>query len=136
MSKNVFEEVNGMSNHYWGWGLEDEEFEANIRNHGFFIHRPILITESQEDTFIFVHSPKQEHDVFGCHQNLNNKTEDDIDVRSANDGLNMTEFKILNAEELKVDDVMVTVINVDVECDKEVTPWCECTTEPEQNQQN
>lgn len=32
ITNKVFESVNGMSNKYWGWGLEDDEFYLRIRN--------------------------------------------------------------------------------------------------------
>jgi len=32
--------VNGLSNNYWGWGLEDDEFFARLSETGIKIKRP------------------------------------------------------------------------------------------------
>lgn len=128
LSKEVFEEVNGMSNHYWGWGLEDEEFETNIKNHGFHIDRPILITESTEDTFVLTKSERPLTDVMKCNRTFNLAI-DEGTVRRDNDGLNATKYRILSTNEHLIEDVTVTVMNIDIECDKEITPWCDCRIE-------
>lgn len=31
VSKEIFKKVNGMSNLYWGWGLEDDEFYVRLK---------------------------------------------------------------------------------------------------------
>lgn len=34
VSVNDFHTVNGMSNVYWGWGMEDDEFYVRLRHNG------------------------------------------------------------------------------------------------------
>lgn len=52
MMKNVhFETLNGLSNKYWGWGLEDDELYVRIREAGIRIRRPEHIGSGIEDTF-------------------------------------------------------------------------------------
>ena len=46
-----FERVNGMSNKYWGWGLEDDEFYVRLKEAGLNVSRPINITTGPENTF-------------------------------------------------------------------------------------
>lgn len=43
--------VNGMSNRYWGWGLEDDEFYVRVKSFGIPIIRPLNITTGVENTF-------------------------------------------------------------------------------------
>lgn len=46
-----FKQVNGMSNKYWGWGLEDDEFYVRIRDAGLRVTRPENIITGVNDTF-------------------------------------------------------------------------------------
>ena len=40
LSSAHFTQLNGMSNRYWGWGLEDDEFRARLRDANLPISRP------------------------------------------------------------------------------------------------
>ena len=40
-----------MSNNYWGWGLEDDEFYTRIRGASLEIGRPTNLTTTVKDTF-------------------------------------------------------------------------------------
>lgn len=46
-----FSLVNGMSNKYWGWGLEDDEFYVRLRNANLNVTRPVNITTGTSNTF-------------------------------------------------------------------------------------
>lgn len=46
-----FELVQGMSNRYWGWGLEDDEFYVRLKDAALVISRPLNITTGTENTF-------------------------------------------------------------------------------------
>lgn len=43
--------VNGMSNNYWGWGLEDDEFYTRVMAAKLEIGRPTNLTTTTKDTF-------------------------------------------------------------------------------------
>jgi xylosylprotein 4-beta-galactosyltransferase len=58
MTRDLFRQVNGLSNRYWGWGLEDDEFYARLRESGVQIERPINITTGRQNTFKHYHHPK------------------------------------------------------------------------------
>lgn len=51
IKKDHFELVNGMSNNYWGWGLEDDEFYVRIKEAGLKVTRPSNITTGRDNTF-------------------------------------------------------------------------------------
>lgn len=46
-----FDTMNGMSNRYWGWGLEDDEFYVRIKDANLPIKRPINISTGTNNTF-------------------------------------------------------------------------------------
>lgn len=46
-----FETLNGMSNQYWGWGLEDDEFYVRIKDANLPLRRPVNITTGKNNTF-------------------------------------------------------------------------------------
>ena len=55
ITREVFKKVNGLSNNYWGWGLEDDEFYARLRDAGQPAERPKGITTGKKDTFKHFH---------------------------------------------------------------------------------
>lgn len=52
--------------------------------------------------------------------------------RDRRTGLSSIKFNISTRRELTIDGVRVTVLNVNLECDKNVTPWCDCTDAPKE----
>lgn len=46
-----FTQVNGMSNKYWGWGLEDDEFYVRLKEAGLSVSRPQNISTGMHNTF-------------------------------------------------------------------------------------
>lgn len=52
VTREHFEQMNGMSNKYWGWGLEDDEFYTRIKDAGLTVHRPVNITTGTSNTFL------------------------------------------------------------------------------------
>lgn len=50
-SREDFIAVNGMSNKYWGWGLEDDEFYVRLREAGLNLTRPTNLTTGVQNTF-------------------------------------------------------------------------------------
>lgn len=52
VSREHFQTMNGMSNRYWGWGLEDDEFYVRIKDANLQIERPVNITTGPSNTFL------------------------------------------------------------------------------------
>lgn len=52
VKREHFQLLNGMSNKYWGWGLEDDEFYVRIKDAGLQVSRPVNITTGTTNTFL------------------------------------------------------------------------------------
>lgn len=52
IKREHFQFMNGMSNRYWGWGLEDDEFYVRIKDAKLSVRRPVNITTGIENTFL------------------------------------------------------------------------------------
>lgn len=52
VNREHFQTMNGMSNQYWGWGLEDDEFFLRIRDAGLTVERPVNVTTGPTNTFL------------------------------------------------------------------------------------
>ncbi|KFB39790.1 hypothetical protein ZHAS_00007156 [Anopheles sinensis] len=122
-----FEQLNGMSNRYWGWGLEDDEFYVRIKEAGLEVSRPKNITTGTNNTFLHVHDRvHRRRDTVKCFNQREITRKRDRET-----GLNTLKYSIHSRRELMIDGITVTVLNVDLFCDKTKTPWCECETKTE-----
>lgn len=112
-----------MSNKYWGWGLEDDEFYVRLKEAGLKVHRPQNIKTGVTDTFSHIHDrAHRRRDTVKC---FNQKEE--TRRRDTKTGLNTIKYTISDQKELAIDGIKVTVLNVNLECDKKFTPWCDCS---------
>lgn len=117
-----FEMVNGMSNKYWGWGLEDDEFFVRLHDANLQIHRPENITTGTSNTFWHNHDRnKRKRDMTKCfnQQEITRK-------RDRITGLHDIKYTINTKHDMIIDKCPFTVFNIELECDKNLTPWCEC----------
>ncbi|XP_067628510.1 beta-1,4-galactosyltransferase 7 [Eurosta solidaginis] len=118
-----FEKVNGMSNKYWGWGLEDDEFYVRIRDAGMRVTRPEGIKTGVNDTFKHIHNRyHRKRDTQKC---FNQK--EVTRKRDRETGLSTVKYKILKVHEMSIDGASITVLNILLECDEKETPWCDCS---------
>ena len=51
LTSKDFLKLNGLSNRYWGWGLEDDEFYLRMKQGGVKVNRPENITTGPTNTF-------------------------------------------------------------------------------------
>jgi xylosylprotein 4-beta-galactosyltransferase len=115
-----------MSNKYWGWGLEDDEFYVRLKDAGLKIFRPENITTDMTNTFDHIHDrAHRRRDTTKCY---NQKEE--TRKRDKKTGLNTIKYIISEKRELTIDNTRATVLNVNLECDKSSTPWCDCSEAP------
>uniref|UniRef100_A0A1B6CJ92 Beta-1,4-N-acetylgalactosaminyltransferase n=1 Tax=Clastoptera arizonana TaxID=38151 RepID=A0A1B6CJ92_9HEMI len=125
VKKIDFEILNGMSNKYWGWGLEDDEFYVRVKEAAMNISRPINITTGIENTFKHVHDRVlRKRDMTKCF-NQREVTR----RRDRQTGLRDVAYVVQSHKQLNIDGAPVTVINVALKCNRTVTPWCLCSEE-------
>jgi xylosylprotein 4-beta-galactosyltransferase len=122
-----FERVKGMSNQYWGWGMEDDEFFARLKDAKLEVHRPVGINTGTKDTFKHVHSARKRNRDFQFCYNQRDQTR----RRDRTSGFHTVEYKVSSAQVMTVDGHAFKLLNVNLECDKEDTPWCDCKGAPQ-----
>ena len=119
ISRKHFKQLDGMSNKYWGWGLEDDEFFVRMRQANMVIERPVGIRTGRKGTFRHTHSSKErKRDNAKCY-NQRNATR----RRDRQTGLSTTFYKVASKKQLVVDGAAVNFLDIQLECDKLVTPW-------------
>ncbi|XP_017793390.1 PREDICTED: LOW QUALITY PROTEIN: beta-1,4-galactosyltransferase 7 [Habropoda laboriosa] len=122
IKREHFMQVNGMSNKYWGWGLEDDEFYVRLKEAGLTVIRPQNISTGTHNTFKHVHDRNhRKRDMIKCY-NQREVTR----KRDRQTGLNNVSYKMLGTIKMTIGDTPLTVLNISLMCDKINTPWCEC----------
>ncbi|KAK0407230.1 hypothetical protein QR680_019090 [Steinernema hermaphroditum] len=116
-----FKRVNGMSNKYWGWGMEDDEFYLRLKEAGLAekILRPTNLETDRTNTFRHVHSKERKRDyaVVGNQKAMARR-------RDRVSGLNTLKYSIASRRILKIDSATLSVVNVKLECDRKWTSYC------------
>lgn len=116
-----YQSVNGMSNRYWGWGLEDDEFYLRLRSANLTIYRPKGLKTNSSSTFRHLHeSGKRPRDMA-----LVGDQEKETKKRDKVTGLKSVKYEVVGRSNMTVDGAFLTVVHVKLFCDKRLTPWCE-----------
>lgn len=127
VNREDFRRVNGMSNRYWGWGLEDDEFFVRLKEATIAVKRPPSdIGTGKADTFKHIHDKlHRKRDTTKCYNQREVTRKRDRET-----GLDTLKYEISSRNLVSVDDVTVTVLNIKLNCDKDKTPWCDCEGAP------
>ncbi|CAD5221360.1 unnamed protein product [Bursaphelenchus xylophilus] len=119
-----FKKVNGMSNKYWGWGLEDDEFYIRMKEKNLTsnIERPRNLTTDRHNTFKHIHGPERKRDyaMIGPQKKMSRK-------RDRISGLDTVQYTIVKRENLMFGDqknIPVLSIHIQLVCDFTWTPYC------------
>ncbi|CAB3359571.1 Hypothetical predicted protein [Cloeon dipterum] len=117
-----FEMVNGMSNKFWGWGLEDDDFYDRMIEAHFKVTRPTNVATDSSNTFRHIHdSAWRKRDTNKCFdQNRETRRKD------RTTGIIDVNYQLRATHHLKINNLPFTLLNIELECDKVLTPWCEC----------
>lgn len=76
----------------------------------------------RKDTFSHIHSPKlRVRDRAKCFDQWEKTRK-----RDRATGLRNVNYTLLSQVEMSVEDAHLTVLNVRLHCDRELTPWCQC----------
>ncbi|EFX83351.1 hypothetical protein DAPPUDRAFT_48345, partial [Daphnia pulex] len=121
LTTNDYKKLNGLSNKYWGWGLEDDEFYQRMKQGAIKLLRPENVTQT-ENCFRHVHdSKKRVRDHHKCYdQKTASRKRDRIT------GLSDLSYRIDSISSLHIDSAPATLLNVFLSCNKTLTPWCSC----------
>ncbi|XP_062332649.1 beta-1,4-galactosyltransferase 7 isoform X1 [Osmerus eperlanus] len=119
LTKQHYHMCNGMSNRFWGWGREDDEFYRRLRKAGLQLFRPSGITTGYK-TFQHIHDPawrKRDQKRVASQKQEQFK----VDYEG---GLTNLQYKIESKQELSISGAPCTVLNTKLACDQDKTPWC------------
>jgi xylosylprotein 4-beta-galactosyltransferase len=111
--------VNGMSNKYWGWGLEDDEFYVRLKEHNIRVVRPQGIKTGINDTFRHVHRSDHKRDQV----KLFNQREV-TRRRDRKTGLDNVQYRLIAKRNLTINSAPFLLYDVELVCDVLKTPWC------------
>ncbi|GAB6024100.1 Xylosylprotein beta 1,4-galactosyltransferase, polypeptide 7 [Chamberlinius hualienensis] len=132
LRKEHFEMVNGLSNRYWGWGLEDDEFFLRIKGADLNISRPGTLSTGINDTFLHLHDRnKRKRDT----AKLFNQKE----VTRRRDritGLKTVKYNLLKKYKIVIEEAPVIVFNVELICHRKETPWCDSVSQQSKSKVN
>uniref|UniRef100_A0A0B7B8W5 Beta-1,4-galactosyltransferase n=1 Tax=Arion vulgaris TaxID=1028688 RepID=A0A0B7B8W5_9EUPU len=114
-----FEMLNGLSNRYWGWGREDDEFFVRMKKAKLMLGRPANLTTGYR-SFRHIHDrnkrPRDQNRFFDQFEKTRR-----VDKET---GVSTVKYKVDSVSELVINEAPVTIINVSLECDIKLTPWC------------
>ncbi|KAH9500049.1 Beta-1,4-galactosyltransferase 7 [Bulinus truncatus] len=114
-----FEKLNGLSNKYWGWGREDDEFFVRMRKANFTLQRPDNLTSGYQ-SFKHLHDRKKRPRDYNRYFDQKEKTRR-LDRET---GISTVKYEVDSIHEITMDSAPVTVINIFLECNVDFTPWC------------
>uniref|UniRef100_A0A3B1IG71 Beta-1,4-galactosyltransferase n=1 Tax=Astyanax mexicanus TaxID=7994 RepID=A0A3B1IG71_ASTMX len=120
LTKKHYHMCNGMSNRFWGWGREDDEFFRRLRTAELQLFRPKGINTGYK-TFRHIHDPawrKRDQKRIAAQKQEQFK----IDPEG---GLTNLRYKVESRQELTISGAPCTVISTSLECDLNQTPWCQ-----------
>lgn len=118
INSQQFRLVNGMSNRYFGWGLEDDEFYTRCKAAKLPITRPKDLLTDKTNTFLHLHYNRK-RDTFRTKQHR-----DLLRRRDLITGLSDAKYKLNSKHLLTFDTYPCTLFNIELYCDSKQTPWC------------
>ncbi|XP_063993549.1 beta-1,4-galactosyltransferase 7 [Diachasmimorpha longicaudata] len=122
INRDQFIQVNGMSNKYWGWGLEDDEFYVRLKEASLMVRRPQNISTGTQSSFRHIHDKNhRKRDTTKCFNQREVTRRRDRET-----GLDNVPYNILEVINATISDSPITIINIELLCNKTLTPWCEC----------
>ncbi|KAM4621094.1 beta-1,4-galactosyltransferase 7 [Polymixia lowei] len=119
LTKKHYHMCNGMSNRFWGWGREDDEFYRRLRKADLQLFRPSGITTGYK-TFRHIHDPawrKRDQKRVAAQKQEQFKVDPE-------GGLTNLRYQVESRQELSISGAPCTIINTKLECDQNQTPWC------------
>ncbi len=107
-----------MSNRYWGWGREDDEFYLRLKEANIKIERPILKT-GKNFTFL------EKHDIQRRPRDKKRYAKQiEESLMREYSGLNDVQYMIKNKRSVTIDGQSCLIVDVELFCDRTDTHWC------------
>ncbi|XP_041846632.1 beta-1,4-galactosyltransferase 7 isoform X1 [Melanotaenia boesemani] len=119
LTKKHYHMCNGMSNRFWGWGREDDEFYRRLRKAELQLFRPNGITTGYK-TFLHIHDPawrKRDQKRVAAQKQEQFKVDPE-------GGLTNLQYQVESRQDLTINGAPCTIINTKLLCDQSQTPWC------------
>ncbi|VDO94895.1 unnamed protein product [Soboliphyme baturini] len=120
LTMQQYKQVNGMSNRYWGWGLEDDEFYLRLKDAGLSIQRPRNLRTNSTNTFLHIHDRvvrRRDYARYG-------KQREETRKRDRVTGLQSVQYTLVKRVEMNIEREPFTLLNVKLHCNVSLTPWC------------
>ncbi|GFS65880.1 beta-1,4-galactosyltransferase 7 [Nephila pilipes] len=121
LTREQFELVNGLSNRYWGWGLEDDEFFARMKEAKLNISRPQNINSGVHNTFRHLHDRSIRRRDTARLFNQKEATR----KRDRLTGLADVQYDLVSTQHITIDLAPIILYNIKLICNYSLTPWCE-----------
>ncbi|RNA31278.1 beta-1-4-galactosyltransferase 7 [Brachionus plicatilis] len=121
ITKEDFIHTNGMSNRYWGWGREDDEFYLRLQKANITVQRPNLRDFTTGRNFTFFNNHNAEKRKRDKKRFLKQKKESLVRDHT---GLDTIQYRLHEKKEILIDKFVCTVVNVELFCDRYDTHWC------------
>ncbi|XP_063045515.1 beta-1,4-galactosyltransferase 7 isoform X2 [Engraulis encrasicolus] len=120
LTKKHYQMCNGMSNRFWGWGREDDEFFRRLKTAGLQLFRPNGIKTGYK-TFRHIHDPAwRKRDQ----KRIASQKQEQFKVDPTG-GLTNLRYTVEARQELTISGAPCTVLSTKLECDLDNTPWCQ-----------
>ena len=122
VSKQHFLRTNGMSNNYWGWGKEDDEFYLRLKEANLTVSRPDLGKFKSGRSSTFLHN----HDAVARPRDKKRfSKQKSASLRKDDSGLDSVQYRVLDTTTLAFGQYRCQLLNVQLFCNKQVTHWCD-----------
>lgn len=119
LTREHFKQVNGLSNQFWGWGREDDEFYLRMKEARMIIHYPTGITTGY-DTFRHNHDKEKRPRDQKSYYSQQTKSV----MKDRSTGLNTIQYKVISRVNMTIDNAPFYFVNVHLYCDPDFTPNC------------
>ena len=111
-----------MSNRYWSWGREDDEYYLRLKEANLTINRPDVTQFKGGKNLTIFHNHKPDRRP---RDQKRFKKQKEQSLQLDDTGLNNIKYRIDKIHEIKIDNVYeCSIIDVELFCDKSDTHWC------------
>lgn len=121
ISKEDFLKTNGMSNRYFGWGKEDDEFYLRLNEANLTINRPDVSKFKTKEKYTFFHNHLSDKRPRDKKRFLKQRKES---LKLDRTGLDNIQYRIQSLNNIQIENYPCTIVNVELFCDKADTHWC------------